>query len=70
MGPRAIVASLRLYARDGFISREDGDGDVLQQGGVLLIDRGGDVLFYCSNENAGKTAPIAQVCELPTAANQ
>jgi hypothetical protein len=43
-GPRAIATSIALYATGHYAERHDDDGDVEQQGGMVLVDRDGTVL--------------------------
>jgi hypothetical protein len=39
-----VLTSLALYAQGHFARRADDDGDVTQQGGLLYVRRGGEVL--------------------------
>lgn len=36
-------------------------GTALQQGGVLVVDRGGDLLYSFASESAGELPPIAEI---------
>ncbi len=46
LGPRAVAEGLRLYATGYYVQREPEDGDFLQQGGALLVDRAGRVVLH------------------------
>lgn len=43
-GPRAAFGAVWLYATGHYATRHADDGDVLQQGGVVLIAKGGAIL--------------------------
>ena len=42
-GPRAFFGSLALYAQGHWVKRDADDGDVEQQGGIVLLDRAGNI---------------------------
>jgi peroxiredoxin len=42
-GPRAALGAAWLYATGHYAERHDDDGDVVQQGGLVLVARGGAV---------------------------
>jgi peroxiredoxin len=44
-GPRAALAAASLYAAGHYATRHDDDGDLTQQGGAVLVDDSGAVLF-------------------------
>ncbi|HTJ85002.1 MAG TPA: peroxiredoxin-like family protein [Polyangiaceae bacterium] len=45
-GPRSVASALKLYASGYYIPRDEDDGDLLQQGGALLIDRSGRIVLH------------------------
>lgn len=59
--PASIGAALRLYAGSSIYRRQDGDGDVLQQGGALLVDRGGTVLVHHVADQMGDLVDMDRV---------
>jgi hypothetical protein len=59
LGPRALASSLRMRVR-GF--RQVGlHGDPWQQGGTLVVARGGHVVYRHANAHTGDHAPVADV---------
>lgn len=60
---RTVAEAVRLYAQGHFVSREEGDGDVYQQGGALLVDRDGNVLFQHSNRDMTDHFSMDDVCD-------
>jgi peroxiredoxin len=44
--PAAVAEAVRLYFSGYFVRHEEGDGVLDQQGGAILVDRGGEVLFH------------------------
>ena len=63
-GPSSLRSTIRLY-QDGFHAekRDPGDGDVLQQGGALLVGRDGLVLFHHVSRHMTDHMPMRTVCE-------
>ena len=59
VGPSAVRAAWR--ARKQGYRQVAIEGDKLQQGGVLLLDRSGAAAFYHRNDNLGDHADPAQV---------
>jgi peroxiredoxin len=62
--PRSVRSSIALWANGHYVTRDPGDGDVLQQGGALLVDAGGAVLFHHANEHVTDHVPMNEVCEI------
>jgi hypothetical protein len=61
IGPRAVKDAVVAFAR-GY--RQTGiEGDRLQQGGVVLLDREGKVAFHHSNPSLGAHADAAKLLE-------
>jgi hypothetical protein len=65
---RSVLATVGPSAlRDAWRARKQGyrqvaiEGDKLQQGGVLLLDRSGAAAFYHRNDNLGDHADPAQI---------
>ena len=65
---RSILSTIGPSAlRDAMRARKQGyrqvaiEGDKLQQGGVLLLDRGGTAAYYHRNDNLGDHADPAEV---------
>lgn len=59
MNPRTLANAARA-ARAGF--RQDSvEGDALQQGGVLVLRRGGEVAYRFLSGTAGDHPPVAEV---------
>jgi peroxiredoxin len=44
-GPRSVAASIAFYVLGHGATRHEDDGDVLQQGGVLFLKKGGRIAF-------------------------
>ncbi|NUO49335.1 MAG: hypothetical protein HOV80_10810 [Polyangiaceae bacterium] len=44
-GPRSVAVSIALYVLGHGATRHEDDGDVLQQGGVLFVKKGGTIAF-------------------------
>ena len=64
-GPASLRSTIRLYREGGHSAERDpGDGDVLQQGGALLVDTSGSVLFHHANAHMTDHMPMNTVCEL------
>jgi hypothetical protein len=59
--PASIAASIALYRRGDFYRREPGDGDVQQQGGALLFDKGGQVLLHHVARHLGDRVDMERV---------
>jgi peroxiredoxin len=63
-GPHSIRSAIQLY-RDGHFSERDPEGgDVLQQGGALLVDTNGIVLFHHANAHMTDHMPMNAVCDI------
>jgi hypothetical protein len=71
-GPVAVFEALRVYAlaagpgtRPGaWVRREEGDGELLQQGGALLVDRAGVVHLYHAATNLADHVALGDVRRL------
>lgn len=61
LGPRAIGHFFGLVLR-GYSHRAP-DGDLYQQGGTLLVRRGGEVLFHDASRALGEHAPLVDVLD-------
>lgn len=59
-----IAEAVRLYAQGHFATREAGDGDLYQQGGALLVDRDGCVLFRHANQHMTDHFSMSDVCDV------
>jgi peroxiredoxin len=62
IGPRALSQAFRAWLRGhrgGAVQ-----GDVLQQGGVVYVRRGGEVAFYHRSIALGDHAPLAEVVDV------
>jgi peroxiredoxin len=44
-GPKAVLGSIALYTVGHWVSRDPDDGDVVQQGGAVLLDAQGEVVL-------------------------
>lgn len=51
--PASIVSALKLYRQTEIVRRREGDGDLNQQGGALLVDAGGKVLLHHVSKHLG-----------------
>lgn len=60
---RTIADAVRLYAQGHFSTHEPGDGDIFQQGGALLVDRDGTVLFQHANRDMTDHFSMNDVCD-------
>jgi len=58
-----VTEAIRLYAQGHFVQRVEGDGDLYQQGGALLVDQQGDVLFHHANRHMTDHFSMDAVCE-------
>ena len=56
----SLVGSVLRTAAHGYIQGRT-QGDAMQQGGVLGVGAGGEVLYSHIDDNAGDSAPIAEV---------
>lgn len=61
---KTLAEAVRLYAQGHFTDRDPNDGDVFQQGGALLVDRDGNVLFRHANRYMTDHVAMEQVCEV------
>ncbi len=61
LGPTALLHELRARAKGYFSTAKE--GDVFQQGGALLVDRHGAVVFAEAAEYAAKPVDTARVVE-------
>lgn len=59
-----MTEAVRLYAQGHFGTRDPEDGDVFQQGGALLVDREGGVLFRHTNQHMTDHFSMDQVCDI------
>jgi peroxiredoxin len=64
-GPRAMVGFVALVLR-GYSHRAP-DGDVYQQGGTLLVQKGGTVVFADRSRALGEHAPLVEVVDVALA---
>lgn len=62
-GPRAVASALRGYARGFGARRRADDGDVLQQGGALVVDGAGALRFAHRGRHPGDLAAASAVVE-------
>lgn len=62
--PTSIGASLWLYALGHYTTRSPDDGDVLQQGGCLLLDGAGRVLLHHRADDLSDHVPMTKVVDL------
>ena len=64
-GPQSLRSTIRLYREGGHsVPRDPEDGDVLQQGGALLVDTNAEVLFHHANAHMTDHMPMNVVCEV------
>jgi peroxiredoxin len=63
-GPQSVRSAIRLYREGHFSDRHSEDGDVIQQGGALLVDTQGNVLFHHANAHMTDHMPMNTVCEV------
>jgi len=61
MGPRALWDFLRATGK-GHVNRST-DGDSRQQGGTLLVDTQGRLVWYHRNESLGDYAPATEIVD-------
>ncbi len=61
--PASIVAALRLYRHNGIQLRQEGDGDINQQGGALLLDSGGQVVLHHVSKHLGDRVDMQRLAE-------
>lgn len=61
--PASVSAALGLYARGKLYRGQEGDGDVLQQGGALFIDQGGTVLLHHVSQHLGDRVDMQKVVD-------
>ncbi len=61
-GPRGLADHLRLLSRGRGLGAIE--GDVLQQGGSLVVDRAGVVAFYHRSESMGEHARAADLVDV------
>lgn len=59
-----VAEAVRLYAQGHFGERDPDDGDVFQQGGAMLVDREGAVLFRHTNRHMTDHFSMEQVCDV------
>lgn len=59
--PKPVLASLGLYALGHWVKRHADDGDVEQQGGVLLLDADRRVVAHHEDRDLVDHAPMADV---------
>jgi|JI10StandDraft_1071094.scaffolds.fasta_scaffold37352_4 peroxiredoxin len=63
-GVRSVVRSLVLYARGHYAARRHDDGDVDQQGGLLVLDRRGETLYSHESRWVGDDASPNEVVDI------
>lgn len=60
-GPKPFFASLGLYAMGHWVRRHEDDGDVEQQGGIVLLDGDGRVVAHHRDRDLVDHAPVTDV---------
>jgi peroxiredoxin len=60
-GPRAFFGSIGLYAAGHYVKRHAGDGDVTQQGGIVLVDVSGRVVLTHRDRDLMDHASVADI---------
>jgi peroxiredoxin len=74
-GPKPVLEALRLHGRaavhgtpGAWVRYEEGDGDILQQGGAMFVDRAGVVQLHHAAQNLADYVDLEAVrrlaCEL------
>lgn len=64
--PASIVSALKLYRQSEIFKRQEGDGDINQQGGALLVDAGGKVLVHHVAKHLGDRVDMDGVVQVAT----
>jgi hypothetical protein len=59
LNPKAAISSIRAFARGGKQGRVEGDG--LQQGGVLVVAPGNELLWQHTSKYPGDNASVDQI---------
>ncbi len=59
LDPRQLGSTIRAFARGARQGRKQ--GDTWQQGGVLVVAPGGDVMWHHASERADDNATVAQI---------
>ena len=64
LDPRAALNAARALSK-GFMQGRT-QGDAFQQGGVLVVRRGGEPVYFYASKVAGDMAPMAEVIAAAT----